>query len=740
MTDPSPNLDVVVLGGGGHVGLPLSLVFAKAGLRVGIYDTNQATLDRIAAGEMPFLENGADELLREVLATGRLEFGVGRLDDRAHRDPGRRHRHPGRRVPRPIDDRLREGRQPDRARTFATARSSSCAARSTRARPSTSPSTSPRPAAKVDVAFCPERIAEGHALEELHSLPQIIGADDDVAAERATTLFAQHRQQDHPDDLQGGRAGQAVHQHLALHEVRGGQPVLHDRRPGRGGLHQRPARHPRGLPAGQGPARSRASPPVRACSRTRCSCRRSRATTSRWGRPRCRSTRACRRTSSRPSSAATAALRGKTVGILGMAFKAESDDTRASLSYKLRKLLAWAGARVVCTDPYVQDDRLTTLDCVLEESDILILGAPHAAYREPAARRQGRRRRVGRHGRRDPALIGVAGPRRHRDRRDVALARSSLIARLRGRSSACPVLDRLIRAAIGLARRDLHRAPPRPGWPAATRGGRARRGGLRRSAADAPAVRALRRRCPSSSTRLVVGRRHACRRGLDDPPAADCPAYWIAFPPIVQAIVLGHPEVLVLWLLVARRARSAGLAAAIKPYAGLPLLAERRWRALVVAGVVLSRPPRPAVGPVPRGAARSSPRRWRRQSPRRLGVRVAGPDGRRGRRPCASLGLRRGLWLAAPVLWPSRAADLQDRRDPGAVAAASRIAVGDPDPGATLVGVVVEAGSSCDRRDAGWLPTGLASSAIDGRVVAAASDWPASLVRPPILRHRQEPA
>jgi len=64
-----------------------------------------------------------------------------------------------------------------------------------------------------------------------------------------------------------------------------------------------------------------------------------------------------------------------------MAFKAESDDARASLSYKLRKLLSWAGARVVCTDPYVADDRLTTLDCVLEESDVIVLGAPHQAYR-----------------------------------------------------------------------------------------------------------------------------------------------------------------------------------------------------------------------------------------------------------------------------------------------------------------------------------------------------------------------
>ena len=97
---------------------------------------------------------------------------------------------------------------------------------------------------------------------------------------------------------------------------------------------------------------------ARACSRTRCSWPRSPPTTSRSASRRCRSTRACRRTSCRRSSGATARSTGETVGILGMAFKAESDDTRASLSFKLRKLLAWAGARVLCTDPFVVDDRL----------------------------------------------------------------------------------------------------------------------------------------------------------------------------------------------------------------------------------------------------------------------------------------------------------------------------------------------------------------------------------------------
>jgi UDP-N-acetyl-D-mannosaminuronic acid dehydrogenase len=74
-------------------------------------------------------------------------------------------------------------------------------------------------------------------------------------------------------------------------------------------------------------------------------------------------------------------LTGRKVGILGMAFKAESDDTRASLSYKLRKLLGWAGAEVLCTDPYVNDERLLPLDEVIRQSEILVLGVPHRTYR-----------------------------------------------------------------------------------------------------------------------------------------------------------------------------------------------------------------------------------------------------------------------------------------------------------------------------------------------------------------------
>ena len=74
-------------------------------------------------------------------------------------------------------------------------------------------------------------------------------------------------------------------------------------------------------------------------------------------------------------------LLGRTLGILGMAFKGESDDPRASLSYKLRKLAQFKGAKVMCTDPYIVDETFEPLDKVLHESELIVIGAPHKAYR-----------------------------------------------------------------------------------------------------------------------------------------------------------------------------------------------------------------------------------------------------------------------------------------------------------------------------------------------------------------------
>jgi UDP-N-acetyl-D-mannosaminuronic acid dehydrogenase len=382
MTTTTGELDLVVLGGGGHVGLPLSLVFARAGLRVGIYDTNQSTLDRIESGEMPFLENGADDLLREVLSTGRLEFGTsGEMIQRADQlvvvigTPVDEFLGPSMTVfekaVRQISPHLRDGALVVLRSTVYPGTTAYVAQHLAEA------------GCQVDVAFCPERIAEGHALEELHTLPQIVGADEDRAAERAAALFERIATKTIRTSTKEAElaklftntwrymkfavanqffmiADQAgVDYSNVLRAIREDYPRARDL-PGPGfaagpclfkDTMQLAAFTADHFPMGLAAMQVNEGLPAYIVS----------ALERRYG-----------------------GLQGKTVGILGMAFKAESDDTRASLSYKLRKLLAWAGARVVCTDPYVQDDRLTTLDCVLQESDVLVLGAPHAAYRNMA--------------------------------------------------------------------------------------------------------------------------------------------------------------------------------------------------------------------------------------------------------------------------------------------------------------------------------------------------------------------
>src|SRR4051794_29738293 len=55
---------VAVLGGCGHVGLPLACMFASKGCEVTIVDVNAEAVDRVRRGEVGFIERGADELLR----------------------------------------------------------------------------------------------------------------------------------------------------------------------------------------------------------------------------------------------------------------------------------------------------------------------------------------------------------------------------------------------------------------------------------------------------------------------------------------------------------------------------------------------------------------------------------------------------------------------------------------------------------------------------------------------------
>lgn len=68
------------------------------------------------------------------------------------------------------------------------------------------------------------------------------------------------------------------------------------------------------------------------------------------------------------------------VGILGMAFKADIDDIRDSLSYKLRKILAFHAATVLCSDEFVHDDSFVSKEKLLSSCNIIIVAVPHSAY------------------------------------------------------------------------------------------------------------------------------------------------------------------------------------------------------------------------------------------------------------------------------------------------------------------------------------------------------------------------
>ncbi len=379
MTGGPADFDVVVLGGGGHVGLPLSLAFAAAGLRVGIFDTNQATLDTIARGEMPFMEAGAVAALAEALAAGRLALSadvamVGLTD------------HLIVVIGTPVDEFLGPSvtvfeRAVDQIAPHLR-QGALVVLRST-----VYPGTTAHVAQalrdrgiEVDVACCPERIAEGQALEELQTLPQIVGADTDLPGDRAEALFCRLTKRTIRTTTREAElaklftntwrymkfavanqffmiAHQAgVDYANVLRAIREDYPRAADL-PGPGfaagpclfkDAMQLSAFTSDHFPMGQAAMQVNEGLPAYIVAALE------------------------RRYST---------LKGKTVGILGMAFKAESDDTRASLSFKLRKLLSWAGATVACTDPYVRDPRLTDIDTVLSSSEVIILGVPHAAYK-----------------------------------------------------------------------------------------------------------------------------------------------------------------------------------------------------------------------------------------------------------------------------------------------------------------------------------------------------------------------
>ena len=74
-------------------------------------------------------------------------------------------------------------------------------------------------------------------------------------------------------------------------------------------------------------------------------------------------------------------IKKKTIGILGLTFKPDSDDTRGSLSLKLLKILKKRGFNCLYSDPYYKLKNNISEKALIYKSDIIIIGTNHKRYK-----------------------------------------------------------------------------------------------------------------------------------------------------------------------------------------------------------------------------------------------------------------------------------------------------------------------------------------------------------------------
>ncbi len=178
----------------GRVGLPLALCFADRGLRVLGVDHDPTVLASIRAGQMPFNEAGTQALLDRVMRSGRFEL-TDRAADAAQADdivitigtPSFSHVESDlRQVRAAVDDLLpllRPGHSLILRSTIAPGTTDYVAGYLEKRR-------GLRVGEDVFVAHAPERIAAGRFLEEISTLPCIVGGVCENSTERAASLFS----------------------------------------------------------------------------------------------------------------------------------------------------------------------------------------------------------------------------------------------------------------------------------------------------------------------------------------------------------------------------------------------------------------------------------------------------------------------------------------------------------------------------------------------------------------------
>ena len=375
---PAFTRDVAVIGGCGHVGLPLALTFADLGLKTVVYDINRAAVESVRAGVMPFAEEGAPEMLERVLAAGTLEVDTtpAHLSDCKHLvfiigTPVDEHLNPSfTGIHRALDGclpHLRDGQVLILRSTVF---------------PGITEHVHEYLAAKgkrIDVAFCPERVAQGFSLREFRELPQIVSGFTPAALAAAKELFgriAPELVEMTPTEAELCKLMTNAWRYIQFATVNQFYMIASEHgldfdRILHGCRHNYPRM--RGMPGpglAAGPCLVKDTMQLAAFSQNRFVLGHS-AMLINEGLPAHLIGLAKRQRE----------LKTATAGILGMTFKAECDDPRDSLSFKLRKLLSIECKRVLYHDPYWADAGASTLEAVTAEADMLFVATPHRAYK-----------------------------------------------------------------------------------------------------------------------------------------------------------------------------------------------------------------------------------------------------------------------------------------------------------------------------------------------------------------------
>ena len=369
--------DVCIIGGCGHVGLPFGMALAGEGKKVALYDINQKSIDLVNSGEMPFKENNAAPLIKKVTKSKHLiatndpsVIGESAAVVMVIGTPVDEHLNPRVhdifRAIKEVEDQLNDDQLLIMRSTLYPGVTDKVHA------------YLQRKGKKTLVAFCPERIVEGHALTELYELPQIVAGCTPEATKRAGELFSVLTKK-----IMVVKPMEAELAKLMTNTWRYINFAISNQ------FYMMTAKHDLDFYKVYG-AMTEDYPRLKAFAKAGLAA----------GPCLFKDTMQLSAFDSNNFFLGHSAmlineglpgfiveemkkkydLSNMTVGLLGMAFKANNDDPRESLSYKLKKRLEFEAKEVLCNDPYIDDPRFVSLAEVHKKADIIVMGITHDDY------------------------------------------------------------------------------------------------------------------------------------------------------------------------------------------------------------------------------------------------------------------------------------------------------------------------------------------------------------------------